>query len=395
MWSTDLRKLRELFAQPSLLVSRSKVLGELKLTAKRYLASFSKRVWRVPLDRADTVRMLAGREIDVADDGVLRFPDREAVSGYLPGPLAQRDVPLEPEYVWWLEEGDWIRSIDLTSSGAVLLNRRFLLDTDFGSVQGLADLRFKRSRVDVDVAIAPWSHKWATYYEFVVHILGKLCRIKEAVEPSVWMEAKVCYPLRRSSFERQYLSRLGLGERDLVDTRQHEVAPRSVVVSNLQRRDRLVGPARLASLRDTFLTGAQPQRDGGRRLYLSRAGWKRQVLNENEVGGALAAHGFEIIESIPEGIEDQIRLFNSASIIVSPHGSALANLVWCAPGTRVIELFSRSFVSDVYASICHVLDLRHTYLVDEAEEEPHWSNLHKDLTVDVGSLVKAVEEPKP
>jgi capsular polysaccharide biosynthesis protein len=100
----------------------------------------------------------------------------------------------------------------------------------------------------------------------------------------------------------------------------------------------------------------------------------------------------EIIESIPVSVEEQIRLFNSASLVVSPHGSALANLVWCSPGTRVIELFSRSFVSDVYASICHVLGLRHTYLLDEATEPHHWTNLHKDLTVDIRSLVTAMEE---
>jgi hypothetical protein len=46
----------------------------------------------------------------------------------------------------------------------------------------------------------------------------------------------------------------------------------------------------------------------------------------------------------------------------------------------------------VYAGICHVLGLRHTYLLDEATEPHHWTNLHKDLTVDIRSLVTALEE---
>jgi capsular polysaccharide biosynthesis protein len=240
--------------------------------------------------------------------------------------------------------------------------------------------------------VAPWSHKWATYYEFVVHILGKLCRIKQAIDPSLWAAAKVCYPLRRAPFEQQYLSLLGLDESALVDTRHHAVVPRSLVISNLQSRDHLATPTTLASLRDTFLAGVRPPEDGGRRLYLSRVGWKRQVINESEVRDVVSSYGLEIIESIPVSVEEQIRLFNSASLVVSPHGSALANLVWCSPGTRVIELFSRSFVSDVYAGICHVLGLRHTYLLDEATEPHHWTNLHKDLTVDIRSLVTALEE---
>jgi hypothetical protein len=61
----------------------------------------------------------------------------------------------------------------------------------------------------------------------------------------------------------------------------------------------------------------------------------------------------------------------------------------------VIELFSRSFVSDVYASICHVLSLRHAYLVDQSQDQPHWTNLHKDLTVDLEALVAVLGESTP
>ena len=392
MRSTRLRSLGDLLAHPSLLFSRSKVLGEMKLSAKPWLASVSKRYWRVPLDRNSTVRMLSGRDIDVADDGVLHFPDRQAVSGYLPGPLASRDVPLEPECVWFVQPDQDIHSIRLTSSGTVLLNRRFLLDTDFGSVQGLRDLHFGKRRLAVDVAIAPWSHAWGTYYEFVVHVLGKLCRIKEALDPELWAAATICYPLRKSSFERQYLSLLGLRRSSVVDTREYFVAPRSVVISNVQRRDRLVPPTRLAALRNAFLAGAQRQQNEGRRLYLSRTGWKRQVLNESEVRDVVSSYGLDVIEAIPTDVEEQIRLFGSASLIVSPHGSALANLAWCTRGTRVIELFSRSFVSDVYASMCHVLGLQHVYLVDEATDPPHWTNLHKDLTVDTKSLAAVLDQ---
>jgi len=180
-----------------------------------------------------------------------------------------------------------------------------------------------------------------------------------------------------------------------VDTRHHRVVPRSIVISNLQRRDRLVTPTRLDSLRRTFLPAVHPPEIANRRLYLSRVGWKRQVLNEAEVREVVSSHGLEIIESIPTSVPEQIRLFSSASLLLSPHGSALANLVWCSPGTRVIELFSRSFVSDVYASMCHVLNLRHAYLVDQSQDQPHWTNLHKDLTVDVEALVAALEESTP
>jgi hypothetical protein len=393
MRSTALRRFGDIIASPKLIFRRSKVFGAMKMGAKKALAKASKAVWRVPLDREGTFRMLAGREIRAADDGVLRLPDREPASGARPSQFGARDVPLDTEYVWQLQRDDGIRSMRIASSGTILLNGKYLLDTDFGSVPGVTDLPFRRRRHDVDVAIAPWAHKWATYYEFVVHILSKLCRIKEVVDPSVWAAAKVCYPLLRSPYERQYLSLIGLSESDLLDPRQHDLVPRSLVISNLQSKDRLTTPTRLASLRRALLGGdAQHTKEGGRRLYLSRVGYKRQVLNEDEVRRVVTSRGLEVIESIPESVEEQIRMFSEASVIVSAHGSALANLVWCSPGTRVIELFTRSFTSDVYSALCHVLGLRHVYLVDNADEPHHWTNLHKDIVVDIPSFVTTLDD---
>ena len=37
---------------------------------------------------------------------------------------------------------------------------------------------------------------------------------------------------------------------------------------------------------------------------------------------------------------EQIQMFIDADIVVSPHGSGLCHLTWCAPGTRVIEIFA-------------------------------------------------------
>lgn len=38
--------------------------------------------------------------------------------------------------------------------------------------------------------------------------------------------------------------------------------------------------------------------------------------------------------------EEQIQMFAEATLVVSPHGSGLYHLIWCSPGTRVIEIFA-------------------------------------------------------
>jgi capsular polysaccharide biosynthesis protein len=395
-----LRRITELIENPYRLFRRFKVLGEAKMAAKHALPKASKLLRRTPLDRESTVRLLAGHEIAVAKHDVLHLPSREPLTGGPPHPVfGEWDVKFEPEYVWSVERNERIRSMRITSAGTILLNGKSLLDTDFGSVQGMLHLPLKRlrrgrprrRRVDVDIAIAPWSHSWATYYEYVAHLLSKLCRIKEIVDSSTWSSAKVCYSLFDTPYERQYLSLLGLHEDALLNTNYIDPVPQSMIISNLQRH-RLLTPTRITSLRNAFLGEAQGTKNGGRRMYLSREGAKREVLNEAEVRQVVSSYDLEVIESMPVDVEEQIRMFSEASLIVSPHGSGLTNLVWCSPGTRVIELFTASFLSHLYSHISHVLRLRHVYLVDNAREPHHWTHMHKDMVVDVRALATALED---
>jgi capsular polysaccharide biosynthesis protein len=202
----------------------------------------------------------------------------------------------------------------------------------------------------------------------------------------------VCYPLLYTSFEREYLAILGLNDAHVLDTRSKvEVVARSIVISNNQSLSRLPSPTGIDALRRLFLDNRKHGHSAGRRLYLSREGWKRQVRNEAEVRRLMSSYGFEIVESMPTSVKVQIQMFSDASVIVSPHGSALTNLLWCAPGTRVVELFSRSFMPPMYAYISHILGLRYAYIVDSASEQHHWTNMHKDMDVNMNSLSAAVE----
>ncbi len=75
------------------------------------------------------------------------------------------------------------------------------------------------------------------------------------------------------------------------------------------------------------------------KLYISRAkANNRRILNEQELTIFLAKHGFHIVtlEDLP--IAEQARLFYHAKCIVTPHGSGLANLLFCQPQTKIIEI---------------------------------------------------------
>jgi hypothetical protein len=58
-------------------------------------------------------------------------------------------------------------------------------------------------------------------------------------------------------------------------------------------------------------------------------------------------------------MRDQISLFQGAALIVSPHGAALANLLFCQSGTRVIELMPEAELRPFFWLISQKLDLMH------------------------------------
>jgi hypothetical protein len=89
--------------------------------------------------------------------------------------------------------------------------------------------------------------------------------------------------------------------------------------------------------------------EGGRLLYIPRRG-KRGLVNEAEVEAELLRRGFEPFE--PAGQTDLHLKLADVSHVVGVHGAALANLVFCQPGTRVLELVPSDTPWPFYYSLC-------------------------------------------
>jgi Glycosyltransferase 61 len=75
-----------------------------------------------------------------------------------------------------------------------------------------------------------------------------------------------------------------------------------------------------------------------RRVLLARKGPTRMIDNLEQVEAFLSRQGFETVYLEGMSIVDQMLLFQRADFIIGPHGAGLANLLFCEPGTRVIEL---------------------------------------------------------
>jgi hypothetical protein len=97
-----------------------------------------------------------------------------------------------------------------------------------------------------------------------------------------------------------------------------------------------------------------------RRLFIGRKGAKlRRLKNEDEIAAMLAKEGFAPFAPDANDQRSQIEAFGGADIIVAVHGAALTNLVFCRPGTRVVEIFPSNFIKSPYLWLAAKLGLKY------------------------------------
>lgn len=120
-----------------------------------------------------------------------------------------------------------------------------------------------------------------------------------------------------------------------------------------------------------------------RRLYVSRSGARRNVVNEEAVQRIVLQHGFEIYD--PSRQTDTTRDFAEATVVVGPHGGGLTDLAFCQPGTKVLELIPTDHIYPYYYTLSDAADLEYGYLLCRSTTErdpdafgPSSSDFHVD-----------------
>ena len=139
------------------------------------------------------------------------------------------------------------------------------------------------------------------------------------------------------------------------------------------------------------VTGS-PAWSGDKKLYISRGrNVGRGVANEGEFIPDLVELGFEVIEPATHAWSEQVRLFAQASLIVAPHGAGLANLVFCRPGTRVLECFNPAYLNVCYASLCAVASLRYDALFGTRSGRRNVRSWREAMSVSPAALKQALQ----
>jgi hypothetical protein len=104
-----------------------------------------------------------------------------------------------------------------------------------------------------------------------------------------------------------------------------------------------------------------------RRIYISRSkshlvtypigAKRRQLVNEHILTDMLKEYGFECIHLEDYSMLDKIRLFQEASIIITPNGGALACAYFASKDTKIVSITCPNPAELHYAHLCNILSI--------------------------------------
>ncbi|MBM3203739.1 glycosyltransferase family 61 protein, partial [Candidatus Woesearchaeota archaeon] len=154
------------------------------------------------------------------------------------------------------------------------------------------------------------------------------------------------------------------------------------VVPGRVRKHLYTAPWIIEWLRATFVPDwpSLAMQAGGLRLYLSRGlASKRQVLNETEVVEYLKTLDFQVLHLENLSLTETAHLLTRAGVVVAPHGAGLANMVFCKPGTRLIELYSWH-ISQEYWMTAQTLGLDYANLACPGPDGRYYDEIDLDYT---------------
>ncbi len=124
---------------------------------------------------------------------------------------------------------------------------------------------------------------------------------------------------------------------------------------------------------------ARPQEGARKRVYIARRG-ARSVENKEPVERIATNNGFSMFFMEEMKPSAQIELLAEAEFVIAPHGAGLSNLLFCAPGTKVIEFTPDCEFRPLFAQISDKLGLSHAVLPCPTHDGGFYGRMQVDIT---------------
>jgi len=206
-----------------------------------------------------------------------------------------------------------------------------------------------------------------TYFHWMTDVLPRLGLARRAgynISSFDWVLVNgLTHP-----FQQETLKHIGIPKNRCLFFNKTELAyeMEEALLPSLPGVPGVVPPETVEFLQSTFPT---KKIGSGRKLFIGRGGAKhRALIHEGKIAAMLSERGFESVKCEKLSVQEQANIFGSAEVVVGAHGAALTNLVFCRPGTQVVEMFSPAYVNPCYRDLCVAANLSYAAVIGDGRD---------------------------
>jgi capsular polysaccharide biosynthesis protein len=175
-------------------------------------------------------------------------------------------------------------------------------------------------------------------------------------------DTRVLVPENLHPYQLETLSWFGVTQRMRPTAEQHLLIENFYFTSPAAMSGAFA-PYAVNFLQRTLLDRRDAKFESPKNIYVRRVNVSRGLVNDDEVTDFFTRRGWGILDTEQLTMAQQIQLFANARQVCALHGAALTNLVWCRPGTRVVEIVASTFLNGVYEGIAEAAGLDYSFLL--------------------------------
>ena len=231
-------------------------------------------------------------------------------------------------------------------------------------------------------------------------ILEMLPKIKMCSEHYNLNNLNYIYVPKLNLFQKETLSVLGIYENRLISSEKfrHIQADELIVVDHpyyykghIIEQNKYQPKWVINWLRETYLK-CEKKFDASKKIFIDRSDSQfkhNQIQNNLDVLNYLKSNGFTTYKLGKLSFFEKIYLFKNIDIVIGTHGAGFANLVFCKPKTKVIEIRPSTHLNTIYKRISYINDLN--YRLIQTKELDDYQKKLGDIYLPIDELDKCIK----
>ncbi len=204
------------------------------------------------------------------------------------------------------------------------------------------------------------------YFHFIFDILPKIYLLKSVIKLN---QIDYFYLVNPKPWQVQILNLLGINSKKLLNSLiyKHIIVDELYAVDHpwyksgfFQYEVQKIPEWLVKKNRENFLKRSNKKIKN--KIFLDRSESKFnhcQIENIKNIKDLLISENFKFYKPETFTFKKQIQLFQNSSIVIGAHGAAFTNIIFCSPGTKIIELIPKDHPNKKCKRISKILNLKY------------------------------------